>query len=1072
MAAPTIEATKTTLIPEGTGGPVVVNLPQVVDGVANDDIVVVAMGHDRTGDAVLAPAAPAYASGGWVLAGQTFWQTTGQAEMFYCVVTDAASIPATDTFDIDGNRPAVIASVAVRGADSALIQTWTNASNSIPSWAEATDLNSGVGLVSPDNLLISITGNDGNNIAGPPAPPIIPGDWTEIYSDYADWTVDAWATIGYREFLSTGTVPKQDLFASGNSADCVITIALPAGGGGGPTIEDFDAALVGIGTVTADFSLGITFGAIPLTGIGNLAANFNVVAEVEAGLVGIGVVVADFDIPGAVDLQSFLVGVGTVTADFGIVAPADLAASLVGIGTIAADVEVTVDLNSGLVGNGVITADFVVPTEIDLAASLLGVGVIGANIQSIGQAAILNRPKAQGYGVKLDDDWYRLAPGPETPLRFYNADSLAPRSADNSSSYENTLDLGYRFARADWRGGAGLDWYPRIIDLDQAALDETRFWDSANLDVSQPSQGEPLSLRLTRPLIIWEDSLPTAVLDAGNSREYFYLAEGSNVAWFDSWDLPATPAGTFDLSTLPGWTAGVEVITQIAVGLGDDVMVITNQGNLYLKPNGSSVFVAAYDVATDGDPVRSIWWAKGRWVGDRQDIAEVSSAELCEFLVTLTGPPAAPVVGTTVQVIDTFYGTLNHLLDAGVAIVGAFSDGSLRSYVPIQTDPSSVASVELQIRGQTPVPPGEEPVLLGYNQGVLLFTTIAEETGLGTKTLRVYQSQVLDSRFDFIVGDIQYREQWRGTSEAPDLTKNMATTRSAIYFTVYEGDGREWFWRYDLETTGLTRHLDAGPEDLRGFIIFDEQFGAVTANGDVLYLDLGHYQPTGYLITPNINFGLNTDINWTATMLQAENIQAGQGIQVQLFLSDEPEAITDPNHGTWVLVTQLSAPGQEGLENALNDFTSKSVAMMIKLFASRGGTQTPGVTRMAIRGLPKHRDWVIELPVNISDYVGVPHRRPVRVPYSGDKLHASLMDLQGQHVQAEIVDPPFLFRGIVDNLMNPVTYISDRGGVTKVCTLVLRGNRITGSQAATGDAGLGLGLLGVATLGIGQTGVQ
>lgn len=682
----------------------------------------------------------------------------------------------------------------------------------------------------------------------------------------------------------------------------------------------------------------------------------------------------------------------------------------------------------------------------------------------------IDRPKAQGYGAKLDEDWYRVAAGPDTPLRIYNQDSLAGREAIESNAYENVLDLGYVFARGDWGGGEGLDWYPRIRESEQQLLDEARFWDSANVDTSQFGTGRPFTLRLSPALAQWEDNLPTAITDAGNSREYFYLAEGTTVTWFDSWALPATPAGQFDLSTLAEWTPGTELIIQIAVGLGDDVMVLTNQGNLYLKPNTSAVFVSAYDVNVDGDPVRTIWWAKGRFMGDRQDIADVGSAEFLELAPVLSGPPGNPAVTLTVTVRDTFLGTLNHCIDAGIAIVACFSDGSIRSYVPIQTNPADVSSVELQVRGQTPVPPGEEPVLLGFNQGVLLFTTIAEEAGLGTRSVRVYEAQVLDERFDFIVGNIQFRRQWRGTTESVDITANMAITRSALYWSVLENDGKEWFWRYDLVTTGLSRYTDGGTSNLTGFIIFDEIFGVISVDGNMLYTDLTKYQPEGYIITPNINFGLNTDINWIATMLQAYNIQTGQGIQLQLYLADDEEAITDPDSPLWVLATQISAPGQAGFETPLTNFTSKTIAMQLKFFATRDDSETPEVTRLAVRGLPQHRDWIIELPINISDYVGVPHRKPVRVPYSGDQLHRNIMDLQGNHLQVELLDPPFLFRGIVDNIMNPVEYISDRGAVTRVCTMVLRGNRISGAQPATGDAGLGLGLLGVATLGIGQTG--
>ena len=61
------------------------------------------------------------------------------------------------------------------------------------------------------------------------------------------------------------------------------------------------------------------------------------------------------------------------------------------------------------------------------------------------------------------------------------------------------------------------------------------------------------------------------------------------------------------------------------------------------------------------------------------------------------------------------------------------------------------------------MPDGEQPLLLGSNAGVLLILTTSdteEEADIGEgpevlQAIRVYQSEVLDARFDYIVGQLQ-----------------------------------------------------------------------------------------------------------------------------------------------------------------------------------------------------------------------------------------------------------------------------------------------------------------------------
>jgi hypothetical protein len=191
-----------------------------------------------------------------------------------------------------------------------------------------------------------------------------------------------------------------------------------------------------------------------------------------------------------------------------------------------------------------------------------------------------------------------------------------------------------------------------------------------------------------------------------------------------------------------------------------------------------------------------------------------------------------------------------------------------------------------------------------------------------------------------------------------------------------------------------------------------------------------------------------------------------------VFRSTNPDATNDPDDPSWVLIRRLTSDQQSGLEVPMVNLTSRTLAMMIKLKASLDNTVTPQLTRLAIRGMPKHRDWMVELPINVSDLIEVPGRQPVRIPGWGDRIHTALLDLQGKHLELEVFDPPLLFRGIVSGMLEPTIWISPRGSSSARCILEFRGNRIIGESGdvLTGE-GTGVGLTGVTTTGIGEAGV-
>jgi hypothetical protein len=658
----------------------------------------------------------------------------------------------------------------------------------------------------------------------------------------------------------------------------------------------------------------------------------------------------------------------------------------------------------------------------------------------------------------IGEKYVRLAVTPDAPLNIYTRDSLAPRQDEQASGGNNVLQIGHAFGRSNLTGGEGLDWWPRIVGETGSELDRIRFWDSANLDISRPEAGQPYQVKLTKAMeTFWT---PTdAPVDMGASRDAIYIAAGNDVHRFDDW-TDNTPDDTD--------TLGAVDIAMIDVGLDDTVVVVNTDGDIYIKPSVSDAYVLLYEAGVTGNGIEAAWWRKGRVMAVRRDAAAADDAELIEISPGIGGTPAVPTAAGVVVVIDTFAGECNDIADAGHALVAAFSDGSIRSYVP-QTDSAGGTPV-LTVRARVQVPTGENPTVLGWNIGNLMVLTVSENPSSSDSTVRLYQGEVLDVRFEFVVGPLQLARVWSTSTEtAPNYTKNMVSTRDEMFFTVCEGPSVGFsLWRFDLVTNGLFRQHQTACASGGGLVYFDGRIAFIDGP-DITLESETDYVAEGYVITPNITFGLNTPINWTNFVLEAQGLESA-GARVELYRSIDPASILSPDAPGWVLVETFTDPIQSGVELAKINITSNHLAMMVKVYPSNGLDSTPNVTNFAVRGLAKHRDWIVDLPVNVSDYVTAPNRSPMRVPGHGDAEHRDLVALQGLSTTLEVYDPPITLKGIVETILEPTGYITDRGSQSKMCMIRFLGSLVGTEESASsqGNAGLGVATLGIGTLGIGE----
>jgi hypothetical protein len=666
-------------------------------------------------------------------------------------------------------------------------------------------------------------------------------------------------------------------------------------------------------------------------------------------------------------------------------------------------------------------------------------------------------PFAQGYGARIDDEWFRVAPSREQPLRYYTRDSLAERQDDTGSTAENVLDVGHAWARTQWDGGEGLDWDPRQFTYlqSQAALDKIRFWDSCNVDISRSESGEVYSLELSHIFKQWvEADANSKVLDSNGGRVWRVTDTGTVTTFeaFDNWGdvAPVITEGEGDQAAP----------SDIAVAANGEMMAVLVDGKIY-SYNGTDV-----DALTAGDlevPDR-VFYAKGRFLTTGPLSGHTPASEEASHTLTERMAEHQWVGGDGAQnalLVDSARGAFFSVVDGGSAIVAACEDGTLRTYT---SDENGI----LVIASRTDMPKGEFPVLLGSNAGVLLILTVEARDNSTTHTVRLYQAEVLDARFDHTIGNMQLRKEWVNLDyDWTDPQWRMSYTRDEIYFAIPEV-GETFLWRFDVVTSGLSRHVTI-IDDMKRVISWNGELGLYGAAGVGLYREDADVAPDGWIIGPNITFGLNTPINWVAIVVEVSNVD-DPAAEVELFRSSDPEGILDYQDPSWVLTYRVETSVDSGGEIPIVGVQSRTLALQARLIRGSDPTASPKVTRIATRGLPAHRDWIVELPVNISDHIEVPHRLPVHIPNYGDEVHENILDLQGQHVELEVLDPPLVFRGVIDAILEPVSYISDRGSAGRYAVLQLRGAREVELFVPIGGAGTGVFTTGIGTVGIGQSG--
>ena len=643
---------------------------------------------------------------------------------------------------------------------------------------------------------------------------------------------------------------------------------------------------------------------------------------------------------------------------------------------------------------------------------------------------IITNPKRYGYDIRIDSTLLRTAIGPGREMTIQSSDVQEGQVNVKQNPEDFTSNLGRIYSRNKFDAGQGLDTAHRA---DGKPDDVNRFWDSKGVDVFHGDDETSYHIHLL---------YTTAAKGINFSGTNNFITRTTNGNLYVT-DVQAIYESTDNGDT---WTAMTGTgITKDITGIahfGNDLYVTTATGTsandfLHYQPGGHGWTI--HNTAFGGG-LTGVWFVKNTlfvagndgtaeyiWEGNPFDDSWASDFNTTDSIIE---------VEPTHQITS--------VIDAGAVVLAASTDGNVYSF--------KLVSGVFVNQGQSTIP-FEEVYSLAANEGIIFIGT-KESGGNSTGVGRFYRADLVAADDLYVLANRQLIKEWiySGIDATP---KAMFASRDSIYVGVKEATNEVNLWRYYLPTGGLARDLQTtGNGSVCGVTQQDSKFIIVVEGSDV-YKETSTYESEGYLVTSAADFFTAESKQFVGAEISTFAIESGT--QVELRYSNTFEALDDENSSTYALaLKQTSGTGDEEKQIA-------AVARYIigkVILRSTDGLKSPKVKSIQFRALARPELVVVQIPVNLSDRVERPGRKPFKVKGLGDALYQELRQLEGDAVTLEIFEPQEIIRGVVEQISYPIQSNDVVGSDTHFAVITVRGTRQPIVEAVSSTYVLGVGTLG------------
>jgi len=629
------------------------------------------------------------------------------------------------------------------------------------------------------------------------------------------------------------------------------------------------------------------------------------------------------------------------------------------------------------------------------------------------QAEVSN-PKRKGYDFRIDNQLYRAAIGPGRQMTIESSDVNQQGINVKQNPEDFTSNLGRIYSRNDFSGGSNLDNAHRA---NGTPADTTRFWDSEGVDVFTQDLGKGYNIQLLNSTKK-EQSL------SSSDNDNHMAVVGTNIFVSDDATLYISTDGGDNWSTQStNLTAGYHIKGLAASGT--DLYITANNGS------AGEIEVLPTANATPGSSTQKVSAA----------IYDKIFAVKGQFMVTIGNAihqyDGDTTVGSAIITLATG-DTFTDVTDAGAVILGTATDGRIYSFKNV--------TGTFTAKGQTEIKGGEQPTCIIESQGIVFYGT--KDTQItGNKVIgRLYRAQLNVADDLYVVGNQQLVKEW-DVDNIDNAPHTLFSTRDSVYLGIKESSSSSHLWRYYLPTAGIARYYKANAGGIVTNInLVDEKF-FFTVSGDGIYQQTSNFESEGFLIAAPADFFTAENKQFVEANVSVEELDSGSS--VELHISNKYEAINNSNDSTWTLEVNVnSGIGEEPVQLSR---LARYVAVKIVLKSSNN-TATPKFKSFEVRALASPELVVVQIPVNISDRVERPYRKPLHVKNLGEIIYQSLKQKEGTSITLELYDPAEIIRGVVEKITYPIEDNPNIGSVTHYAILTVRGTRQqTFSQLTSGD---------------------
>jgi len=645
----------------------------------------------------------------------------------------------------------------------------------------------------------------------------------------------------------------------------------------------------------------------------------------------------------------------------------------------------------------------------------------------------ISNPKRFGYDVRIDDILLRSAVGPGREMQIQSSDVQEGQINVKQNPEDFTSNLGRIYSRNNFSGGQGLDTAHRANGNPK---DTTRFFDSKGVDVFHGDDETSYHVHL----------LHTTAEELSFSNSNNYLAQTTNG------DMYVTDGTTIYKSTDNGdnWSAVTTGLTinhnfTGAAAVGDQVYFTTANGTAaseLIQFNGTSWSENATDQSSNAG-LTGVWFAKGQLFISGDDGTVEYLWAVSPFNKTWSSSDLAEA-----DAIVTFEDShhVSQVVDAGAVVLAASTNGDIYSIKDI--------SGTMTLKGQTNIP-FEEVHSIAAAEGIVFFGTKEKARDVG----RFYRADLTVADDLYVLANRQLVKEWviSGVDTTP---KHMFVSRDSIYCGIKESGSESYLWRYYLPTAGFARDLEMGES---GFILGITQANGqfiISVGGGGVYKETTTHESEGYILLSAADFFTAESKQFVGAEISTFSLPTSTS--VELFYSTKFEALDNPSDGSFQLALD-QATGVGDTEKQIAEISRYIVGKLV--LKSANGTNTPKVKSVQFRALARPELVVAQIPINISDRVERPGRKPIKVKGLGDALYASLRSKEGDSVTLELFDPSEIIRGVVERISYPINSNVERGSVTQYAIITVRGTRQPTITDVTDADVFGINALGIMRFG-------